>query len=155
MILFQPCPYHFPDLWKVESPVLPELEAWQIQAARETYCLPEDGTREAVELCGIWRVERVEEIARRYAELRFRTSHGFLVEDGHLLKSACVIRDLDTLELLKGEGMQLEEACFVRARRFSLPVTTPRLCWSWSMGRAHETRTVCIPFARETWPPIE
>ncbi|GEM_PF-6606484 len=120
MILFQPCPHHFPDLWRIEVPTLPELDAWQIQAGF------------------------------------FRTSHGFLVEDGHLLlEYEYGIYGLDALEFLKGEGLPLQEACFERARRFSLPDTYPRLGWPAGIGRDHTNRTVCLPCAKATWPPLK
>lgn len=156
MILFQPCPYHFPDLWKEPRPTLPEITPEQIQAIKKLYGLPEDDSEEARQLSVVPSI-----LALRYAKTRFQNPHGFLVENGHLVPTySGVVFAIDSLWKLRATTwghapVQLSEECFQRARTFELPEESPRRNMFGAMGNAHTQKTWCRPRAQETWPPIE
>lgn len=156
MILFQPCPYHFPDLWKEPRPTMPEITPEQIQAIKKLYGLPEDDSKEARQLSVVPSI-----LALRYAKTRFQNPHGFLVENGHLVPAYCgVMSAIDSLRELRATAwshapIQLSEECFQRARTFELPEESPRRNMWGAMGNANIQQKLCYPSAHKTWPPVE
>ncbi|PJA45562.1 hypothetical protein CO174_02535 [Candidatus Uhrbacteria bacterium CG_4_9_14_3_um_filter_50_9] len=153
MILFQPCPYHFPDLWKAEQLAMPEITPAHLQAVKKIYRLPEDGDEGADMYFA-----RPSVLAEAYARLQFQDAHGFLVEDNRLILidgTVWVIESLCDLRFAqeRDESIQLFEECFQRARTFALPEETPRRGFPSGMAHGDMRRTLCRPCAQDTWPP--
>jgi hypothetical protein len=130
MILFQPCPYHYPELLKADF-----LDSLKLLKTR--------GFTDA------------EEILRERPDFFSWNMHGFLIDDGRLVERGYVIANQDDIYRLRGEGIDIPDECLIRARTFHLKAHSIRLEWAASMGRAHDRRTRCLPRARETWPPIK
>ena len=151
MTLFQPCPYHFPDLWKQGTLVMPEITSVHTQDARELYRLPEDNTEEAKMYFVPPSV-----LAEAYAKLLYQDPHGFLVENGQLVLVDRRVLTIDSLYLMRlAEGCSvglLSEECFQRARTFSLPEETPRRGFPGGLAHGDMRRSLCIPCAKQTWP---
>jgi hypothetical protein len=151
MILFQPCPHHFPDLWKVDTPTMPELRHEHLQTVRELYQFPDDDSEEAKLYFAP--PSRLTEV---YAKFWFQSAHGFLVDNGHLIYVPGDFSYFNSCEEMSfvEKKLQLTKECYERARTFSLPEKTPSNGWASNMGRGHTRRTVCLPCALDTWPPL-
>lgn len=150
-IVFQPCPAHFPDLWKEATLGVLEPIEEHIAAAKQMYLLPEDGTNEAATLCGIWGVDSTQDIARAYARVWFCTPHGFLVLDGRCIGPNYAIHSLTTLRRLRDE-IDVPDACEVRAVEFGLPEQDGRQSFASAMGSSQRNYRYCRPAAQHTWP---